>query len=95
MALIGEYTVTLRSEIQIPTDYSKTNYITLFVEYNFVIQIEECVIASYAATQLVPDLTMIIGDPELLSSVYIFDESPVCNYPETVTVTGLPAWTLH
>ena len=63
MSLIGEYTVTLRSEISIPTDYTKNSYDKLFVEYNFLIQIEECVITSYDATQLMPDLTMIIGDP--------------------------------
>ena len=35
--LIGEYTVTLRSEIQVPDDYTQSTYTTVFTEYDFVI----------------------------------------------------------
>ena len=67
----------------------------MFVEYDFEIQIEECIINAYDATQIIPDLTYIIGDPDFLSASYLFDESPVCNYPETVTVTDLPSFASH
>ena len=93
--LIGEYTVTLRSEIQVPDDYTGLTFTTWTVEYDFLIQIEECVITSYDATLTIPTLTYIIGDPELVSSSYLFDETPFCGYDETVTVTNLPTWAIH
>ena len=67
----------------------------MFVEYDFQIQIEECIIQSYDATAIISDQIYIIGDPDLLSQIYLFDETPVCNYPETVTVTNLPDFALH
>ena len=36
-----------------------------------------------------------IGDPTLQAGFYTFDEDPVCNYPETVTLTNLPAFVTH
>ena len=93
--IIGGYTVTIRSEIQVPTDYSKTDFITMYIEYEFEIKIEECIINAYDATEIITDITYIIGDPEFLSSKYLFDETPVCNYPETVTVTNLPSFASH
>ena len=47
--LIGEYTVTLRSEISVPDDHTQTTFTTLFVEYDFVIQVEECIVNDYLA----------------------------------------------
>ena len=47
--LIGEYTVTLRSEIQVPDDYTQSTYTIKFVEYDFVIQVEECLVDNYTA----------------------------------------------
>lgn len=67
----------------------------MFVEYDFHIQIEECIISAYDASKVIPDLTYIIGDPDFTSTSYLFDETPVCNYPETVTVTNLPGFALH
>ena len=49
LSLIGEYTVTLRSEIEVPNDHTKTIFTTMFVEYDFVIQVEECLVTSYTA----------------------------------------------
>ena len=95
LGLIGEYSVTLKSEICVPDDYSQATCTTLFVEYDFVIQIEECIIASYDATQVIPTMTYIIGDPDLTSIQYQFEETPVCGYPETVTVTNLPVFVTH
>lgn len=64
----------------------------MFVEYDFSILIKECLISSYTATQKVPNLTYIIGEELLLSPIYVFEESPQCNYLETVTVTDLPSF---
>ena len=44
LSLIGEYIVTLRSEIQVPDDYTLTSYTSMFVKYDFVIQVEECLV---------------------------------------------------
>jgi len=65
--LIGEYTVTLRSEIQVPTDYTKTTFTTMFVEYNFVIQMEECIVNTYTADQVIDTISYNIGAPTLTS----------------------------
>ena len=35
--LIGGYIVTIRSEIQVPTDYTGSAFMTMFVEYPFEI----------------------------------------------------------
>lgn len=67
----------------------------MFVEYDFFIQIEECIINSYEVADTIPTLTYIIGDPDFISTSYSFDETPVCNYPEIVTVTDLPAFSQH
>ena len=31
----------------------------------------------------------------LTDGLYVFDEDPVCNYPEIVTLTNLPAFVTH
>ena len=37
-----------------------------------------------------------IGAPDLLNvGPYVFDEDPVCNYPEIVTLTDLPVFVTH
>ena len=36
-----------------------------------------------------------IGEPSLTDGLYVFDEDPVCNYPETVTLTNLPIFVQH
>ena len=41
----------LRSEIKIPTDYTKTTFKTVFVEYPFVIEVNECLVNTYTAVQ--------------------------------------------
>ena len=93
--IIGLYTVQIRSEIQVPDDYTKASYTTMFVEYDFEIHIQSCIINSYDITNTIPNLTYTIGDPDLISPSYLFDETPVCNYPETVTLTGLPTFVTH
>ena len=67
----------------------------MFVEYEFIVFMEPCLVSSYDATTVVPTIIYNVNQADLTTGFYVFDESPVCNYPETVTVTGLPAWTLH
>ena len=41
-------------------------------------------------------ITYAIGGPSVTSSNYIFDELPVCNYPENVSIVGtLPPFMTH
>ena len=49
LSLIGEYIVTLRSEIKIPIDHTKTTFKTVFAEYPFPIQVGGCVVKTYSA----------------------------------------------
>ena len=93
--LIGEYTVRIRSEITIPDDFSGATSSTKFVEYDFVIQIEECTVNSYTADKVITSFSYHIGAPEFTSLKYSFIETPACQYPETVTLTNLPAFVTH
>ena len=78
LSLVGSYTVTLRSEIKIPNDYTKTTFKTLFVEYAFPIQVGGCVVNTYTAVQVLTLISYNVGAPTLTSPKYTFDESPVC-----------------
>ena len=94
--MIGEYIVTIRSEIEVPDDATSVTTTTMFVEYDFTIFIEPCIVNTYIATLEVADISYNIGAPELANvSPYVFDEDPVCNYPETVTLTNLPVFVTH
>ena len=88
--------MTFRSEIQVPVDALATSYTTMFVEYNFTIFVEPCLVTTYTATTEVADISYNIGAADLLNvGPYVFDEEPVCNYPETVTLTSLPSFVTH
>ena len=68
----------------------------MFVEYEFTIFIEPCLVSTYLPILEVTDISYNIGAPEILGvGSYIFDEDPVCGYPETVTLTNLPIFVLH
>ena len=64
-------------------------------EYDLLIRIDPCQIDSYEATQTITVLTYTLGEPDLVSSSYRFGETPVCDYPETITVAGLPGFASH
>ena len=96
LSLIGSYDVTIRSEISVPDDFQAGTFTVLFREYQFTIFVEPCIVNTYTATLEVADISYNIGAPDLLNvSPYVFDEDPVCNYPETVTLTNLPAFVTH
>ena len=95
LSLIGSYTVTMRSEIKIPDDYTLTSYTSMFVEYDFLILIEPCLVSTYKDTTTITQIVYNIGALTLTDGLYIFDEDPVCNYPETVTLTNLPSFVTH
>ena len=93
--IIGSYVVTIRSEISVPDDYTKTTFTTMFDEHDFVVFIEPCLVSTYEATKQVIAIVYNVNQETLTDGHYIFDEDPVCNYPETVTVTNLPPWANH
>ena len=67
----------------------------MFVEYDFPIQIEECLVDSYTADKIIDTISYNIGAPDLTSESYSFIEDPECNYPETVTLINLPDFVIH
>ena len=95
LSLVGEYIVTIRSEICVPDDYTGATCTVLADEYDFSIYINPCLVTAYTDTTTVTVISYNIGAPDLTDGLYVFDEDPVCNYPETVTVTNLPAFMLH
>ena len=79
-----------------PDDYTKSSYTDWFVSYEFKIYIDPCLITTYAAAPIPGPIYYTIGDPGITDGTYIFNESPVCNYPETVTISPtLPFWISH
>ena len=95
LALIGMYTLTIRSEINVPNDYTMTTSRVMFVEEIVNVFVQPCNVNTYTAKTTVTSITYYIGDPAVTDGRYVFDESPVCNYPETVTVTNLPTFATH
>ena len=88
--------MTIRSEIEVPDDASSGTTTTMFVEYEFTVYIEPCIVNTYKATLEVADISYNIGTSELTNvSPYVFDENPFCNYPETVTLSNLPIFVTH
>lgn len=68
----------------------------MFFEYDFLIKINPCIVNDYRATLEVADIYYNIGAASLINvGSYVFDEDPVCNYPETVTLTDLPVFVTH
>ena len=95
LALIGVYTVTIRSEIQVPDDHTKSSFTTIFAEHDFDIFMEPCIVNRYEATVVVPTIVYNVNQSTLTTGYYQFDEVPVCGYPEAVTVTNLPSFANH
>ena len=95
LSLIGQYTVTIRGEIQVPVDAKKSAYTTHAEEYDFLVTIEPCIITDYADTVRVIELRYNIGHVDKTEGFYQFDETPFCGYPETVTLQNLPGFVNH
>ena len=95
-SLIGAYTVTLRSEISFPDDYTLATFTTMTDQYDFTIYIEPCKITNFEATIVVPTLTYQLNSNAVTSNYYLFEQTPaVCNYPQTVTTENLPDFVTH
>lgn len=93
LSLIGEYTVNIKSEIKVPDDYTLSTFRTYEVNYDFLVIIDPCVVDSYTASIVAADITYDIGTPSLVNvSPYAYEQQPNCGYPETVTLTNLPAF---
>ena len=57
--------------------------------------INPCTVLDYSLTSAVKEIYYQIGTPGVTDGNYLFDEDPVCNYPETVTITNLPSFMTH
>ena len=96
LSLIGEYVVTIRSEICVPDDYTQTACTTMADEYQFSIFVQPCVVSTYTATTSVTEIRYNIGSSAVLNDgFYKFDENPACGYAETVSLTNLPTFVTH
>ena len=67
----------------------------MFDEYQFSIFVQPCLVTTYSDTTTITTIFYNIGSVTLTDGLYVFDEDPVCNYPETVTVTNLPVFANH
>ena len=67
----------------------------MFSEHDFTVFMEPCLVTNYQVTSKVDIIVYNVNQSTLTDGSYIFDESPICNYPETVTVTDLPTFATH
>jgi len=96
LSLIGQYIVTIKSEINVPQNAEQTQFQNMFVQYNFLVIVDPCSILDYVDTPpRVIELRYNIGAPALTDGNYVFDEVPYCGYPEIVTLTNLPTFVTH
>ena len=95
LGLIGEYTVTLRSEIQIPDDHTGATFSQKMVQYDFIIQVEECTVEAFKKDKVIELISYHINSPALKSQVYSFVETPACQYPQNVIINNLPSFVTH
>ena len=70
LSLIGQYTVTIRGEIQVPVDAKKSQYTTFAQEYDFLVTISPCIITDYVDTVRVIELRYNIGQADLTGGFY-------------------------
>ena len=96
LSLMGRYVVGVRSEICVPDDYTQATCTVMAFEYDLEILIEPCIVDTFTATKKVQDISYHVGEPGLTAiGSYKFDENPVCNYQQTVTLTNLPSFITH
>ena len=95
LSLIGEYIVTIKSQISVPDDYTQTNFTPMTVQYDFLIRVQPCIVDTYSRVLVAGPLNFNIGVPAKTDGTYSFGENPICDYTETVTVTNLPSFVTH
>ena len=67
----------------------------MFDEYDLIIYVKPCIVDSYVDTVTVGVIYYNIGAPTITDGPYEFKQSPMCGYPETLTVTNLPGFARH
>ena len=65
LSLLGEYPVTIKSEICVTDDYTKNSCTKKSASFEFKIIFESCSVDSYTATKQVGDLVYNVGAPSL------------------------------
>ena len=72
--LIGEYTVNIRSEIQVPDDHTQSTFTSFQVNYDFLVIIDPCVVDAYVVSIRAADISYDLGSAALVNvSPYAFD----------------------
>lgn len=88
VSLIGEYFVTIRSQIEMPKDHTRTEMMTLFDEYDFSIKVQPCLIDEFSVSPF-EKMTYTIGERAKASPRFSFTQKPSCDYPEKYVISGL------
>ena len=83
------------SEIKIPEDATETTFTTMTAQYDLVVYLQPCVVDSYFDSITISEIEYFIGTPTLTGGPYEFEQSPMCGYAETVTITNLPNFVQH
>ena len=73
LSLVGEYEITIKSEILVPKDYTKADYEPRTVEYKFSILIEPCIVSDFTAVPI-SNIVYTIGSIDIESETYSFTQ---------------------
>ena len=66
----------------------------MMVEYPMSIIVEPCINTDFS-TVPISKMTYTIGSGPIQSEIYSFTQTPLCNYPEALTVINLPSFATH
>ena len=72
LSLVGEYIVTIKSEIEVPDDYTMSTFSTLVSEHKFSVFVNPCVVESFEASVAASNILYNIDQPEKTGGYYEF-----------------------
>ena len=91
LSKIGSYAQTAIATAQYWGDSSRSSKVTVTGSFTFTFYIEPCLVNNYADTIRITEISYTLGTQDMTEGFYIFDETPFCGYPETVTLKVLSA----
>lgn len=83
--LIGEHVFTIISEIQMPTNYTRSQFTTKTLEYEMTIIVKPCLLEDIIVAKI-DKFSYTIGELDSDSDPYDFIQVPQCNYDMSVSV---------
>lgn len=89
---MGEYLITVRSQINVPDTPEKLTFTTFTQEHTFTVFVNPCQVSAINVVQSTQDVNYAIGNSSQTTSApqYLFEQTPACGYTLDILVSGLP-----